>query len=78
MDQYKIDNVEQLIDLWKGVYSNESGVDWSNLLLYYDNNIVFKDTIQELKGIDEFTAMTERLGKRSRNLEYVIHNSTKE
>jgi limonene-1,2-epoxide hydrolase len=45
------------------------------MLPYYDENIFFKDTVQEIRGIKEFSEMTRRLAKRSKNLEVVIHNS---
>jgi SnoaL-like domain len=73
LDEYKITSVPQLCDLWKGVYRGKEGVDWSGLLPYYDEDIVFKDSIQEIRGMAAFTAMTERLARRSRDLKYVIH-----
>ena len=42
----------------------------------FADNIYFKDTVQEIRGIKDFTAMTRRLAKRSRNLEVVIHSSS--
>jgi len=73
LDEYKITSVPQLCDLWKGVYRGKDGVDWSGLLPYYDEDIVFKDSIQEIRGMADFAAMTERLARRSRDLKYVIH-----
>ena len=73
LDEYKITSAPQLCDLWKGVYRGKDGVDWSGLLPYYDEDIVFKDSIQEIRGMADFAAMTERLARRSRNLKYVIH-----
>jgi limonene-1,2-epoxide hydrolase len=72
-DEYRITSVSQLCDLWKGVYRGKDGVDWSGLLPYYDEDIVFKDSIQEIRGMADFAAMTERLARRSRDLKYVIH-----
>ncbi len=45
------------------------------MLLYYHDDIFFKDSIQEIRGMREFSAMTDRLAKRSRDLEYRIHNT---
>ena len=73
LDEYKITSVPQLCDLWKGVYRGKAGVDWSGLLPYYDEDIFFKDSIQEIRGMADFAAMTERLARRSRDLKYVIH-----
>lgn len=73
-----IHSAAQLGELWKSVYTGEGGVDWSRLLPYYSDDIVFKDSIQEIRGIRDFTAMTDRLARRSRNLQYVIHSSVKE
>lgn len=78
MEEYRITSAEQLCNLWKDVYSRKGGVDYSRLLPYYHDDIIFKDSIQELKGIEDFTAMTERLAKRSRDLEYIIHNAVME
>ena len=59
-------------DLWSKTYNTEGKPDWSHILPYYDDNIYFRDTIQEINGIEEFTAMTERLTKRSKDLKMNI------
>jgi limonene-1,2-epoxide hydrolase len=64
----RIDNVETIKELWSKTYNTEGSPDWSHILPYYDNNIYFKDSIQEIHGIVEFKAMTERLTKRSKDL----------
>nr|WP_277601799.1 nuclear transport factor 2 family protein [Fervidobacterium sp. 2310opik-2] len=40
--------------------------------------MVFRDSIQEIHGIDEFKAMVERLTKRSQELRMKIVNAVKE
>jgi hypothetical protein len=55
-------------DLWTKTYNTEGKPDWSHILPYYDDEIYFRDAIQELKGMTAFKAMTERLTKRSRDL----------
>lgn len=60
--------------LWTQTYNNKGKPDWSHILPYYDTNIHFKDAIQEIKGINEFTEMTKRLTERSKDLEMKIHN----
>ena len=64
-----------VIDLWSKTYNTEGRPDWSHILPYYDDNIYFRDTIQEIRGKEEFTAMTERLTKRSKDLKMKIVNA---
>ena len=61
-----------VLDLWSRTYNTEGKPDWSHILPYYDDNIFFRDSIQEIHGIEEFTAMTERLTKRSKDLKMNI------
>jgi hypothetical protein len=69
---------EVVLDLWSKTYNTEGKPDWSHILPYYDDNILFRDSIQEIRGIEEFTAMTERLTKRSRDLKMNIVNAVME
>ena len=69
---------ELFLDLWTKTYNTAGNPDWSHILPYYDNNIYFRDTIQEIRGIEEFTAMTQRLAKRSKDLKMRIVNLTME
>jgi hypothetical protein len=66
---------ELVLDLWTKTYNTEGKPDWSHILSYYDNNIYFRDSIQEIRGIEEFTAMTERLTQRSKDLKMKIVNA---
>jgi len=75
MSEARIESLEQLLALWVDIYSASGGVDWSRMLPYYADDIHFKDSVQEIRGKERFSAMTERLAKRSRNLEFVIHNA---
>jgi len=61
-----------ITELWSKTYNTEGKPDWSHILPYYDDNIYFRDTIQEIRGIDEFTAMTRRLTDRSKDLKMNI------
>ena len=61
-----------VLALWNKTYNTEGKPDWSHILPYYDNNVYFRDSIQEIRGIEEFTAMTERLAKRSKDLKMNI------
>jgi hypothetical protein len=59
---------ELVLDLWSKTYNTEGKPDWSHILPYYDDNIYFRDSIQEIRGIEKFTEMTERLTRRSKDL----------
>jgi limonene-1,2-epoxide hydrolase len=61
-----------VLELWSKTYNTDGQPDWSHILPYYDDDIYFRDTIQEIRGIEEFTAMTERLTKRSKDLKMNI------
>ena len=61
-----------VMELWSKTYNTEGQPDWSHILPYYDHDIYFRDTVQELRGIEEFTAMTERLARRSKDLKMKI------
>jgi limonene-1,2-epoxide hydrolase len=69
---------ELVKDLWSKTYNTDGKPDWSHILPYYDNNIYFRDTIQEIRGIEAFRAMTERLTKRSKDLKMNIVNAVME
>lgn len=74
----KILNLNMLKELWSRTYNTEGKPDWTHILPYYDKNIYFKDSIQEINGIEDFTAMTERLVQRSKDLKMNIVNATME
>jgi len=69
---------ELVLELWSKTYNTEGKPDWSHILPYYADNIYFRDSIQEIRGIEEFTAMTERLTKRSKDLKMKIVNAVLE
>jgi len=69
---------ELVKDLWSKTYNTDGKPDWSHILPYYDDNIYFRDSIQEIRGIEEFIAMTERLTKRSKDLKMNIVNAVME
>lgn len=75
-DAYRIESLDHLIRLWQDIYSSTGKVDWSTMLLYYSPDIHFRDAVQEIKGKKRFTAMTQRLAKRSKNLRFVVHRAT--
>ncbi|MGM0475009.1 MAG: nuclear transport factor 2 family protein [Bacteroidota bacterium] len=61
-------NAENIKELWSKTYNTKGKPDWSHILPYYDEDIYFRDCIQELRGLEEFKAMTERLTDRSKDL----------
>ena len=67
-----IRDVKTIKELWSKTYNTMGKPDWSHILPYYDDEILFKDSIQELKGIEDFKAMTERLANRSKDLKMKI------
>lgn len=58
--------------MWSKTYNTEGKPDWSHILPYYDDHIYFRDSIQEITGIEDFKAMTERLTERSKDLKMNI------
>lgn len=68
MDDFVITTSDQVISLWSKTYNESGKPDWSHLIPYYDENIVFKDSIQEIRGLQEFQKMTGRLAQRSSEL----------
>jgi limonene-1,2-epoxide hydrolase len=65
-------NSESIKELWSKTYNTEGKPDWSHILPYYDDGIYFRDSIQELHGMEDFKAMTERLTDRSNDLKMNI------
>ncbi len=71
-------NAETIKELWSKTYNTEGKPDWSHILPYYDKDIYFRDCIQELRGLDEFRAMTRRLTDRSNDLKMNIVRTTQQ
>ncbi|MEZ5072473.1 MAG: nuclear transport factor 2 family protein [Bacteroidales bacterium] len=61
-------DAESIKGLWSKTYNTEGKPDWSHILPYYHRDIHFRDSIQELHGLEEFQAMTKRLTDRSKDL----------
>jgi len=72
----KITVIGTVKELWSKTYNTAGKPDWSHILPYYDDNIYFRDSIQGIHGIAEFTAMTERLTQRSKDLKMNIVNAS--
>lgn len=71
-------DVETIRELWSKTYNKEGKPDWSHILPFYDDSIYFRDSIQEIRGIEAFKAMTERLARRSKDLKMNIVNVVKQ
>jgi len=69
-----IENTEQMIKLWNDIYNTEGKPDFSKAMPYYDDNLYFHDAIQELRGIEAFKDMTDRLVARSPDLKIKVVN----
>ena len=59
---------DRIRELWSQTYNREGKPDWSHIFPYYHENIIFEDSIQRVEGIEEFTAMCDRLTKRCEQL----------
>ncbi len=67
-------NKELILEEWSKTYNTEGKPDWSHLFPYYHDDIVFKDSIQRIEGIEKFKAMCNRLSKRCKSLNMDIKN----
>jgi hypothetical protein len=81
--QQKSLNQEQITvglikELWSKTYNTDGRPDWSHILPFYDVNIYFRDSVQEIRGIKLFTEMTQRLTARSKDLKMKIVNAVME
>ncbi len=65
-------NVELVKKLWSQTYNTEGKPDWSHIIPYYHENIVFQDSIQKIEGKKEFEEMCYRLTDRCQQLNMEI------
>ncbi len=75
MGESRIEDLPHFLSLWQDVYASEGKPGWDHILPYYDKDIFFKDSVQEIRGIKDFAEMTRRLAKRSRHIKFLVHNS---
>jgi len=73
--EFRIQDKDHLKKLWTDIYNTDGKPDWSHIIPYYDDAIYFRDSVQEIHGMLEFKAMTERLIARSDNLRMRILNT---
>jgi hypothetical protein len=74
---FRIADVATVRELWTRTYNTAGKPDWSHIIPYYTDDIIFRDSVQGLQGIEEFKAMTERLAQRSKDLSMRIVNAAK-
>jgi hypothetical protein len=72
MEDRIILDVNTIKELWSQTYNTDGKPDWSHIFKYYHKDIVFQDTIQRIEGIEAFTAMCNRLTKRTDQLNMKI------
>jgi len=65
-------NADTIIELWSKTYNTDGKPDWSHIFPYYHKDLVFRDTIQRIDGIEEFTAMCNRLTACTKQLNMEI------
>ncbi len=70
-----IRDLPHFLSLWQEVYASAGKPGWDHILPYYDKDILFKDSVQEIRGIERFAEMTRRLARRSRNIAFHVRNS---
>lgn len=75
-DSFTISNIDQIKELWQKTYNTAGKPDWSHIIPYYAEDMEFRDSIQGIKGKKEFTAMTERLSTRSKDLKMAVVNAS--
>ncbi|THB62656.1 MAG: nuclear transport factor 2 family protein [Spirochaetaceae bacterium] len=75
MNEHKITDLQQFLELWNDFDPDTGERRWDRMLEYYHDDIFFKDAVQAIHGKKAFSAMAERLARRSRNLQLVVHNS---
>ncbi len=71
-------STNQIKELWSKTYNRDGKPDWSHIFPYYHEEIVFKDTIQKIVGIEEFKNLCERLTARCQQLKMNIPSIVKE
>jgi limonene-1,2-epoxide hydrolase len=78
MENEKPITKELILELWTKTYNRDGKPDWSHLFPYYDENIIFEDSIQRINGIEDFKGMCQRLVKRCEKLSMEILSIVKE
>lgn len=67
-------NMETIQTLWSKTYNTDGKPDWSHIFPYYDDELIFHDTIQRIEGKEPFIEMCNRLTTRTKQLNMEIVN----
>lgn len=78
IENFVVLDAETIKELWSKTYNTQGKPDWSHILPYYDDDIFFRDSIQQIKGKIEFSEMTERLANRSKDLKMNVVRAIKQ
>jgi limonene-1,2-epoxide hydrolase len=70
-------SADQVKELWSRTYNRQGKPDWSHIFPYYREDIAFRDSIQEVHGIEEFKALCARLTERCQQLRMHIPSIVK-
>ena len=68
----RIDSIKTIQSEWSKTYNKDKKPDWSHIFPYYDDEIIFQDSIQRVVGMEKFQAMCNRLTKRCKSLNMEI------
>jgi hypothetical protein len=63
---------EKIEELWGKTYNTKGKPDWSHIFPYYHEEIVFQDSIQRIRGLENFKEMCIRLTDRCKELSMEI------
>jgi hypothetical protein len=61
-------SAEEVRQLWYKTYNRDGKPDWPHIFPCYREDVVFKDSMQEIHGLENFNALCKRLTNRSRQL----------
>lgn len=64
--------LETVKELWSRTYNTAGQPDWSHLFPHYHDDIIFRDSIQQVKGKEAFISVCNRLSSRCRELRMEI------
>jgi len=71
-------STNEIKELWSQTYNREGKPDWSHIFNFYHEDIVFKDAIQKIEGIEEFKKLCARLTARCQQLKMSITSIVKQ
>jgi len=71
-------SAEEVKELWSQTYNRDGKPDWSHIFPYYHEDIIFRDSIQEVRGIAGFKDMCNRLAGRCQQLRMHVPSIVKD